>query len=763
MKSLKYLMTFMVVCFMSSYDGYAQKLMGVVSTRNEQGLEEAVPGANVYWLGTGVATTTAANGVFIIQRTPESNRIVISFTGLESDTVTITDETSIRVELRAESMLGEVTIEGWKPTSGMDQTRGINTVVMLEKELFKAACCNLSESFETNPSVDVSFSDAITGTRQIQMLGLAGPNTLISIENMPGIRGLAGSQGIQFIPGSWINSIEVTKGVGPVINGYESIAGQINVELKKPQESERFFMNGYVNQSGRSEANVNFTAMAGKKWATTFLLHGSTRPFEMDQNEDSFLDFPLGTQFNAINRWVFNSGTGWLAQIGIKALSDRKLGGQIGFEPERDKFTTNRYGFEINTSRTEAWGKLGYQFQGTPYKSVGLQFSLTGHDHDSYYGLTAHDASETTYYGNLIYQSIFGSTNHSFKTGFSFMYSTYDERLLNGMNLIRTITSSGESSSAIVNFDRVESVPGAFFEYTYKYLDKISVTAGVRVDQHNLFGTIFTPRLHTRFNLNETSAVRLSVGKGTRIANLLTENTGVLASSRQLVFSNLQTEKVYGFRPDVAWNYGFNFSQDFNLDYRAGSITADYFFTDFKNQVVLDLDNSAREANFYRLDGRSFSHSVQLQVDYQLARRLDVRLAYRWLDVQTDYRQGRLERPLVPGHRAFMNVAYETKNKWKFDYTLQWLGRQRVPDTSVNPAGYQLNAFAPDYMMMNAQVTKDLKNKWSVYLGVENINNYRLSNPILAADEPFSPYFDSSLVWGPVFGRMAYAGFRYKL
>src|SRR5688500_3034852 len=640
----------------------AQKLMGVVSKKNDSGREEAVPGANVYWLGTTIATTTADNGVFMIDRAQNSNRLVVSFSGLQSDTLTVSDQKSIRIELKPLQVLQEVTIEGWKPTSGIDQSRGINTIVMMEQELFKAACCNLSESFETNPSVDVAFIDAITGTRQIQMLGLSGPNTMISVENMPGVRGLAGSQGIQFIPGSWINSIEVTKGVGSVVNGYESIAGQINVELKKPQEREKLFLNAYVNQSGRMEGNANVTVMAGKKWATTFLFHGSARPFEMDQNNDGFLDFPLGDQFNAANRWVYNSGTGWLAQFGIKALRDTKLGGQTGFDPQHDKFTTNRYGFEINTSRMEGWGKVGYQFADKPYKSVGLQLSMTRHDHDSYFGLNVHDAKESTFYTNLIFQSIIGSTNHSFKTGLSFLGSDYDERLLMAMHPVRIIDGDGSSSSAIANFDRQELVPGAFFEYTFTHLDKISIIAGVRVDQHNLFGTFVTPRLHTRFDITPVSTLRLSAGKGTRIANILTENTGVLASSRQLVFSDLRSQHVYGFKPDVAWNYGLNFSQDFNLDYRPGNLTLDYFFTDFQNQTVLDLDQSTREANFYGLEGKSFSHSVQFQVDYQLMRRFDLRMAYRWLDVRTDYRRGLLMRPLIPGHRAFVNLAYETRN-----------------------------------------------------------------------------------------------------
>jgi outer membrane receptor for ferrienterochelin and colicins len=758
---IKYITLTSVITFAFASAAISQQLMGLVVQKNPQGLEEAVPGANVYWLGSTTGTATGENGIFMIDREPGKDKLVISFAGFKTDTVPVTNQTNLKVLLESEQ-LREVTIEGWRPTTGLDHARGINTVVMLEKELFKAACCNLSESFETNPAVDVAFTDAITGTRQIQMLGLSGPNTLISVENMPGVRGLASSQGIQLIPGTWINSIEVTKGVGPVVNGYESIAGQINVELKKPQESEKLYVNGYVNNSGRSEANVNFTAMAGDKWATTFLLHGSTRPFEMDGNGDNFLDFPVGSQFNAINRWVFNSGTGWLGQFGVKVLKDDKRGGEEGFE-SMDKFTTNNYGFEINTDRVELWGKLGYQFPGRPYKSVGLQLSAAKHQHDSYYGFTVHDADERSGYMNLIYQSIISSTAHKFKTGFSYLYNAYDERLLNAMTPMKIIRDGTEFTTSLMNFDRTEQVPGAFFEYTYDYLHKVSVIAGMRVDYHNLFGTIFTPRIHTRVNLSETSTIRLSAGKGTRVANVLIENTGVLASSRQLVFSGFQTDKAYGFKPDQAWNYGVNFSQDFTIDYRPGTITVDYFYTDFKNQTVLDFDRSAREANFFGLSGRSYSHSLQFQTDYQLMRRFDLRMAYRWLDVKTDYLDGLLMRPLIPQHRAFMNLAYETKNKWKFDYTIQWIGKQRIPDTSENPDGYSLESYSPEYILMNAQITKDLKDKWSVYLGMENIGNYTLPNPIVAAAEPFSTYFDSSMVWGPIFGRMAYAGFRYRI
>jgi outer membrane receptor for ferrienterochelin and colicins len=763
MKAIKVIAAMAVVMMLSVTAAFPQKLMGLVYQKNAQGVDEAVPGANVFWLKTSVGTTTASNGIFMIDRVDGSDSLVVSFSGLQSDTLKITDQTSVQIELKANHVLQEVTIEGWKSTSGLDHTRGVNTVIMGEKELFKAACCNLSESFETNPSVDVAFTDAITGTRQIQMLGLAGPNTLISIENMPGVRGLASSQGIQFIPGTWINSIEVTKGVGPVVNGYESIAGQINVELKKPQQSDKLYINGYLNQSGRSEANLNYTAMAGKKWATTFLLHGSARPFEMDSNDDGFLDFPTGSQINVANRWVYNSGNGWLGQFGVKLIRDEKQGGQKDFEAREDQFTNNRYGFEINTNRAEAWGKLGYQFPGKPYKSFGLQLSALKHEHDSYFGYTVHNAIEESAYANLIYQSIIGNTNHKFKTGLSFLYDDYDERLSNSELPFKIVNGDSESLANLMNFSRSEIVPGAFVEYTHNFLSKATIIAGARVDHHNLFGTIFTPRIHTRVDLSETTTLRLSAGKGTRVANVITENTGLLASSRQLVFSNLQTKYAYGFKPDQAWNYGVNLSQEFTLGYRSGSLTADYFYTDFKNQAVVDYDRSAREANFFGLSGRSFSHSLQFQIDYQLMRRFDVRLAWRWLNVKTDYLNGLLAKPLIPQHRAFVNLAYATKNNWKFDYTVQWLGQQRIPDTSENPDEYQRSSYSPDYILMNMQVTKDFKDRWSLYAGVENIGNFTVKNPIIASDQPFSPFFDSSLVWGPIFGRMAYVGFRFRI
>lgn len=726
--------------------GFSQdKVLGLVVEMNAQGEETPLPGANVYWLGTTTGAVTGGNGVFILPRISGNNQLVVSYVGYHTDTVTVSGQSNVKVVLEPDEILDEVTVEGWRPTSGVDYLKGINTIEMGEDELFKAACCNLSESFDTNPSVDVSFTDAVTGTRQIEMLGLAGPNTMISVENMPGIRGISANNGLSYIPGTWINSIQVTKGTGSVVNGSESIAGQLNVELKKPQDSEKLYINGYLNESARSELNVISTQRVGKNWATTTLLHGSIRPIEQDMNDDGFVDMPVGNQLNFVNRWVYRGDKNWLGQVGVKALRDQKTGGQMGYDPEEHRNTSNKYGVEIDASRYEIFAKTGYVFPKKEYKSFGLQLSGVWQEQDSYFGFTEYDATQASFYSNLIYQTIISDTRHKVKAGISFSYDEFDEQLNE------------------LTFDRVERVPGAFFEYTYDDLDKVTVIAGMRVDNNNLFGTYLTPRLHVRYSPFETTTIRASAGKGRRTASVIAENMGVLASSRAISFANLQVNEGYGFRQDEAWNAGVNLTQDFSLNYRNGVINIDFYRTIFDEQVVLDLDRSSQEAVFSSLQGKSWSNSFQVQLDYELVKRLDIRLAYRWLDVQVAYEAGLLQKPLVPENRAFFNAGYETRNNWAFDYTVHWTGGQRIPGTGSNPEPYQRSVSSSDFITMNTQITKSFKKGWDVYVGVENITNYKQENPIIGAEDPFGPYFDSSLVWGPIFGRMTYAGFRYRI
>ena len=720
------------------------QIQGYVFEENAEGKQEPLIGTNVYWLNTTIGTVTDAKGHFSLDTVAETTMLVVSYVGYEPDTLETKGKTHFPIVLKSSQVLSDVVVQSNRATTVINTLEGINTITMTEDELFKAACCNLSESFETNPSVDVSFTDAVTGTKQIQMLGLSGSNTMIGIENMPGIRGLSSNVGLSFVPGTWIQSIQVTKGVGSVVNGYESIAGQINVEMKKPQDSEKLFLNVYGNQSGRTEVNLNLTQLVGKKWGTTVLLHGSARPFEHDKNDDGFLDFPTTNQLNFVNRWLYKGTGNIIGQFGVKVMTDDKLGGQKRFDKNTDRGTTNAYGLELNTNRYEAWGKLGYLNKAKPYQSLGLQVSAARHEQEAYFGLTDYDATQNTFYSNVIYQSILGTTQHKFKTGLSLLYDQYDERLSFG------------------NYQREEVVPGAFVEYTYTYLEKLTLIAGFRTDHNNLFGVFVTPRLHTRYAFSDKTTLRASIGRGQRTANIFAENISLLATNRQVLFANPQTNKAYGFEPNTAWNFGVNLTQDFRFNYRPATLLLDFYRTSFKNQVVVDVDTPG-QTTFLGLDGKSYSNSLQVELNYELARRFDLRLAYRWIDVQTDFQNGLKAKPLIAKNRAFINLAYKTKNSWAFDLTTQWVGMQRLPDTFASPEAFQLVSYSPDYALINAQVTKTLNKGWDVYLGVENLGDYKQDNPIVSAEDPFGQYFDASMIYAPIFGRMIYAGVRFKI
>ncbi len=724
----------------------AVSMTGNVVAENKEGEIIPLVGANVYWLGTTDGTVTEVDGEFNLPRVAQTNKLIVSFIGYQNDTIDTEGKSRLDLRLNTSISLDEVEIVYRKKSTGISFAEPIKIETISEKELLKAACCNLSESFETNPSVDVSFTDAVTGTRQIQMLGLAGPYTQIMRENMPDVRGLSAIYGLTYVPGTWVESIQLGKGTGTVVNGFESIAGQLNVELRKPEEAERLYLNIYGNEGGRMEANANFAhRFDGDKWSTAFLLHGKKNAVKQDRNDDGFLDMPLSNQYIALNRWKYIGPGGMRMQFGVKGTYIDNIGGQTDFKPSNETPINDKWGMHLNMQRFEGWAKFGKVFEEMPWKSMALQLSGANHRQNSTFGLNDYDASQNTFYANTLYASILSNTNHKFKTGASLQYDQYAE-LLNG-----------------ANFDRTEIVTGAYFEYTYIYEEKFSAMAGMRADYHNLFGAFITPRLHLRYAPSENTVIRASAGRGQRTANILSEYNGLLASSRQIIIMGDDSEKPYGLDPEVAWNYGLNLTQSFQLNYRDGALSFDFYRTDFENQVVVDLDQSPQKAVFYNLQGKSYSNSFQAQLDYEVIKRLDARLAYRWFDVQTTYDGELLQKPLIAAHRAFLNLAYETNNSWKFDYTINWQGDKRIPFTASNPAAYQLAAHSPDFVLMNAQLSKTWQEKFEVYIGMENLLNFKQENPILASDQPFGDYFDSSLIWGPIFGRNTYFGLRYRI
>ncbi|GGG32450.1 TonB-dependent receptor [Bizionia arctica] len=726
-----------------------ETLKGMIMEVNEQNKHTPITGANVYWLDTTVGSVTDFDGKFTLPYKIEYKKIVISYVGYKTDTLTVKNTDDINHFLEPTSSLKEVVLTSRNQATAKSYLSSQNVINMSSDELLKSACCNLSESFETNPSIDVSFADAVSGTKQIKMLGLTGPYILITTENVPSIRGASQAYGLSFVPGSWVESIQITKGAGSVVNGYESIAGQINTELVKPKIDKSLYVNLYGASNTRLELNAHLNTKISDKWDTGLYIHGNIHNKKHDVNHDGFMDMPIYNQINLMNRWQYtNPEKGLVSFINVKYLDDNKQGGQLDFDPDTDKLTTNSWGSAIDTRRFEASVKLRYVNPNIPYQSIGFQSAYSWHEQESYFGLNVYDITHNSLYINAMYNSIISDSRHKIKTGLSYTYDHYNEMVIN------------------TPYGRTEASIGGFFEYNYDNLDNLNITAGLRVDEHNLLGLFLTPRLHARYTPWEKSAIKASVGRGKRSANIFAENQSMFATSRMINVIN-DGGPIYGLDPEIAWNYGISFLQGFNLFGKKADVTFDFYKTNFINQVVVDYEDP-RAVSFYNLDGKSFANSFQFEFNYNVFTNFDLRLAYKYYDVKTQYDSGLLEKPLTAQNRLFANASYETNlqqtgGHWKFDVTYNWLSEQRFSSTTANPVAYQVPEYSPTVGSLNAQVTKVFSPRFEIYFGGENITDVRQEKAILASDDPFGSYFDTTFVYGSIFGSTYYAGLRFNI
>jgi len=719
---------------------HSQTINGYVLEIDDKGKKSALIGANVYWLETMKGIATDTKGYFEIEKPDiDSPSLVVSFIGYKNDTLLIDkNQKSIEVVLSSVTTLDEAEIIEKRDDNFISQLNPIQTQVIAIGELQKAACCNLAESFETNASVDISYSDAVSGAKQIHLLGLAGKYSQIQTENIPYMRGLSSTYGLEYIPGTWMESIHISKGTSSVINGYESIAGQINIEYKKPENGEKLFINTYLNSIGKFEANANAAIKLNESWSTMLFGHYQINKRRIDGNDDGFMDQPLVNQFNLFNRWKYAGKSPWRVQLGIKLIGEERVGGQTNYETTMGNEQTDVYGIKINTQHYEVFAKTGYVFPKRGETSFGFINNFIYHDQKSYFGLNSYNGNQVSWYSNLIFHSYLGNIDHTFNTGFSFVYDNYDQVYNDSV------------------FLRKEIVPGAFFEYTYKLKEKLSLLAGLRVDHHNTYGLFFTPRLHLKYSITEKLVMRTSIGKGYRTANIFSENSALMASSRTLVVS----EKI---KMEEALSFGINFTQYFEIKGREYTLSGDYYRTNFINQLIIDQEQDVSKVYFYNLDGRSYSNSYQASINGELIDRLDFTLAFRYNDVKTTINDEFMTKPLVPRYKGLLNLSYKTQlRRWQFDFTTQLNGDSRIPDTDAYPEEYQRPAESPAYTIINSQVTRYFR-KWNIYLGVENLTNFRQTDPIIAANDPFGPWFDTSMVWGPITGRKFYVGLRLKL
>ncbi|NDV77505.1 TonB-dependent receptor [Dysgonomonas sp. 511] len=713
-------------------------LKGYVVDQNKQPLI----GASVRWEDEKTGVITDEKGYFEIAGVVHKNHmLLVSYVGFNDKSVHLHDFShELTVVLEENNELAEVVIEKTPPGTIKSRKQLLNTEKITTKELHRAACCNLSESFETNPSVDVSFSDAVTGAKQIQLLGLAGTYVQTLTENYPNFRGSASVYGLDYVPGPWMESIQVSKGAASVKNGYESITGQMNVEYKKPDHADPLSLNVFTSDAGRYEGNADAAFALSDNVSTGLFLHYSNETATHDDNDDSFLDSPKKHQFNMMNRWHYTSGK-YAGQAGFRFLQDYRTSGQT-MHTLNDASVNKDNPFEISikANRGEFYSKNSYTFDEELNSNMALIVTGSYHDQKSQYAGQRYNVYGNNLYASLMFE-IEPTLEHRLSAGLSLNWDKYSQTI----DLFQPITVQPDK----------ETTSGGYLQYTFNKNDKFIALAGIRADYSTLHKKTFvTPRLHLKYMPFEWLNMRASAGKGYRTVFVMPENSFYLASSRKIEIAN-------NLKQESAWNYGTSISFHIPIGGEELTISGEWYRTDFDNQVVTDVDSDPHKVQFYNLDGKSYANSFQVEVSYPLFKGFNILGAYRRTIAKTEYQGKLLKKPLVSDYKALATASYETPlSKWVFDLTAQFNGGGRMPAPDANNPLWK-NTFG-SYTIMNAQITKNFRT-WSIYAGAENITDFKQKNPIVSPENPFGNDFDATMVWGPTMGRKFYVGLRYTI
>ena len=746
---------------------------------------EPLVGANVYWAGTTVGVATDLDGHFKLEPVESTRLLVTSFMGFHNDTTEVTQHSELTIVLVSDLVLEEVNIVERKMAVLRSRLTPLATETLTGEALCMAACCNLSESFETSASVDVAYSDAATGAKQIRLLGLSGTYVQMLTENTPNIRGLAQAFGMEYIPGPWMEAIQVSKGTSSVLNGYEAIAGQINVEYLKPQTQDPISLNAMISTETHAEVNATGGWDLNDKVSTGILFHAQNMSLELDHNQDGFLDMPKNTNVNLLNRWYVKTGD-YTGQFLVRGLYDHRVG---GFTKEATA-AISPYAIDLQTYRVDGFVKNGYVFNNELGTSIGIIASASYHNQQNTYGSRHWDAAQTNAYLNAIFQTSFDDYasdpweehEHKLSAGLSVNYDKYDEELL---------LTSYALPPHYHYLNRWEVTPGVFAEYTYTYKDKVTLLAGIREDYSSTYGFFTTPRMNLRFAPFEWWTVRGSVGLGYRSPNAIADNAAYLPSNRVYDFNagNLAQER--------SMNTGISTVFYIPMGKRELQLSGEYYYTKFLDGVIADMDRSLHGITLYNMHdvegAQYFSHNWQVEANMEILRGWSMTVAFRYTDVkQTSFNSevGEYQlrdKPLQNKFKGIITTSYQTPLKtWQFDLTAQFNGEGRMPDGFVIPEGskqYRISngqVYHKWYPQLLGQVTKYFRT-WSIYLGAENMTNYTQDSPIVGDRvagnkamrhgaksehgfvDPSSANYDASMIWAPIHGWKLYLGFRWAL
>lgn len=724
---------------------FSQIILGKVTNNKKQPLQ----GVNVYWLGSVDSVKTDESGSFQIMKNDsiKNNLLIVSVSGFISDTLKLKNQTFIEFRLKEIKSMEEVVVSSQRDGIIISNQNPIKTEVITQTELKKAACCDLAGCFETQTTVQPQTTNVITNSKELRILGLSGVYNQVLIDGFPIIQGLSYTYGISSIPGTLVDNIYVSKGANSVLQGFESISGQINVETKDADKTDKLLLNIYMNSFAEKHLNANY-AFKHKKWSNLTAFHTVQPSNRIDRDNDNFLDLPLLTRYMISNKWKYGNDKnwGWSSKISIRIVNEQRVGGQTFFNMDKDVGSTNIYGQKVNLNQPEILSKTAYKFNDK--HKITLFASSFYQVQNSYFGTVKYQAKQTNFYVNGQHELNYFQ-KHSIKSGISFRYLNLNENIdFTDTTLQRTYDG---------NYKKKEIIPGIFTENSMSFFkDKFTWITGLRADKHNQFGLNIVPRTLIKLDLTKQTVLRANFGTGWRSVNLFSENIGLLVSSRNILIAET-------LNPEKAINFGVNFTQKFDRKNISGYISLDFYRTDFQNQIFPDYNTDPTKAIIKNFTGTSVSNGFQSEVYIKIWKRFELKTGYNFLDVYHVINDFKQILPFNPKHKFLTTISFKPlTNKFHFDINIHWYGKQRLPDTKSNPTEFQRADFSKSYTLINAQLTYNFK-RFEVYTGCENIFNFRQDKPIISWQNPFSPYFDTSSVWGPTRGREIYIGVRFKL
>jgi outer membrane receptor for ferrienterochelin and colicins len=729
-----------------SITGFGQTIKGRVLDKNNQ----PIPGANVYWTGTTKGTIADTTGSFELSAVAgQDKRLIASHVGYLPDTFLISGQKNVTFSLSEKSSLGEIVVTGGRPDSYISTIHAIKTEVITSGELSKGACCDLAGCFNTTATVQPNTTNVITNSQELRILGLSGVYNQVLFDGMPLIQGLSYTYGISSIPGPLVGNIFVAKGANSVIQGFESISGQINVEPKEPENASKFLLNAYVNSFLESQFNVIHSSDIGKRkeWKNLSAFHMVQPAVKVDRDNDGFLDLPRLSRYMFYNKLKYrdDKSWGWSSRVGIMLLNEQRVGGQRNFNPDSDKGSSVVYGQMVNIKQPTVYTKTGYRYN--DHTALSLLASGYFQNQDSWFGESQYNADQFHFSSTMQLEQRWGN-EHDLKTGMSVRRI----RLRENISFTANPLNKTYGGSNLIN----EVISGVFAENTFRWLnDRFTWIAGLRADHHNQFGWYFTPRSLVKYDFSANTTVRATAGYGWRTAYIFPENINLLASQRNVIFQEQ-------LKPEEAVNIGINGLQKFTIRNVSGYISADFYQTRFINQVFPDYDTDPIKAFLSNYSGTSVSNGFQVDLDLNFHGRVNLKTSYNFLEVYRETETGKYLLPFVPKNKVLTSVSYKPlEEKWHFDFNVHLYGIQQLPRTSVLHGDLMSPSQSESYTVINLQYTKSW-NRFELYAGVENLLDFRQKQPIIGWQDPFGPYFDTASVWGPTKGIEGYVGFRFK-